>query len=174
MEFKLSSTYDQRAFTAMARALRKTIRQKRSRRSHVLGWIVIVLGTLLSFSSIRAASAVQFKDVVTWAALLVVLIALIAEDSLNGYLARKRVLPGMEAASTLFREDSYETTTNIGKTEWKYDKINLLAETPDYFVFIFSASHAQVYEKSHIEGGTADEFRQFMEEKTGMSFQPVK
>ena len=36
-----------------------------------------------------------------------------------------------------------------------------------YFVFIYSANHAQVYDKSNISGGTAEEFCTFIEEKTG-------
>ena len=48
MEFTFDTAYDQKTVTAMVRALRKTQRKKRSRRSHILGWAVIVLGTLLS------------------------------------------------------------------------------------------------------------------------------
>lgn len=39
MEFTFDTVYDQRAVTAMAHGLRKTIRKKHSRRSHIFaGW----------------------------------------------------------------------------------------------------------------------------------------
>lgn len=41
----------------------------------------------------------------------------------------------------------------------------MIAETKDYFVFIFSPSHAQVYDKSNLPGGTAEEFSSFIKEK---------
>lgn len=36
-EFTFETTYNQKAMTTMARALRKTVRKKHSRRSHIFG-----------------------------------------------------------------------------------------------------------------------------------------
>lgn len=47
MEFTTTTDYDMKTLTAMARALRKTVRKKRSRRTHIFGWIVVLLGTFL-------------------------------------------------------------------------------------------------------------------------------
>ena len=51
-------------------------------------------------------------------AVLVIMIALLFEDQLNGYLAGKRMLPGTKSAIT-----------------------------KDYFAFVFGQNHAQVFEK---------------------------
>lgn len=51
MEFTTTTDYDMKTLTAMARALRKTVRKKRSRRAHIFGWIVVLLGILPSPSS---------------------------------------------------------------------------------------------------------------------------
>ena len=48
MEFSFETVYDQKAVTAMAHGLRKTIRKKHSRRSHVFGWFVVALTLLLT------------------------------------------------------------------------------------------------------------------------------
>ena len=48
MEFKFKTAYNQEATTIMAKALRKTIRKRRSRRSHIFGVIVIVIALLFS------------------------------------------------------------------------------------------------------------------------------
>jgi hypothetical protein len=41
-------------------------------------------------------------------------------------------------------------------------------------VFIFSHSHAQLYDKSSLQGGTEERFRTFLEEVTGKKVRRVK
>ncbi len=167
MEFTFETIYNQKALTTMARALRKTVRKKKSRRSHICGWIVMVLSLLLTVSGFRDGIEISMKNIVTWLAMLCILAVLIWEDAINGYIAGKRMLKGTEKSVAVFQEEGYYSVTEIGKTEWYYDKILLFAETPGYFVFIFSPSHAQVYDKAGMTSGTAEEFREFMESKTG-------
>lgn len=170
MEFVFETDYDRKAMTAMAKGLRKTVRKKHSRRSHIFGWIVIALGLLLSWPS----GDVNRGDVVTWITIAVMLGALLFEDRLNGYFARKKMLPGTSHAKAIFTEDGYRSETQMGNTEWKYENITAMAETKDYFVFLFSKNHAQVYDKRTLTGGTADEFRAFMQEKTEKAIEIVK
>ena len=170
MEFVFETDYDRKAVTAMAKGLRKTVRKKHSRRSHIFGWIVIALGLLLSWPS----EEVKASDVLVWAAIAVMLGALLFEDRLNGYFARKKMLPGTSHAKAIFTEDGYRSETQMGNTEWKYENITAMAETKDYFVFLFSKNHAQVYDKRTLTGGTADEFRAFMQEKTEKAIEIVK
>lgn len=113
------------------------------------------------------------KTIVTWIASLIILIVLLFEDKINGYVARKRMLAGMDKATTVFNSESYISTTDIGTSEFHYDHINLFAETGDYFVFVFDKSHAQVYDKRTLSGGTVDEFRRFITEKTGKEIMSV-
>ena len=168
MEFTFETVYNQKAVTAMARTLRKTLRKKRSRRSHIFGWIILVIAVLLTLPLGDKEFAINFKTIITWIAALAILLALLFEDRMNGYVARKRMLAGMDRATTAFNDESYITTTSIGKTEFPYDRnIDLLAETKDYFVFVFDKSHAQVYDKHALAGGTLEEFRKFISEKTG-------
>lgn len=168
MEFTFETVYNQKAVTTMARTLRKTLRKKRSRRSHIFGWIVLVIAVILTLPLGEKEFAINFKTIITWIAASAILVALLFEDRMNGYIARKRMLAGMDRAATVFNDESYVTTTSIGKTEFPYDhNIDLLAETKDYFVFIFDKSHAQVYDKHALAGGTLEEFRKFISEKTG-------
>lgn len=167
MEFTFETVYNQKAVTTMARTLRKTLRKKRSRRSHIFGWIVLVIAVLLTLPLGDKEFVVNFKTIITWIAALAILVALLFEDRMNGYIARKRMLAGMDRTTTVFNDESYVTTTSIGKTEFPYDRnIDLLAETEDYFVFVFDKSHAQVYDKHALSGGTLEEFRKFISEKT--------
>jgi len=158
----------------MARALRKTIRAKHSRRSHLFGWAVILLGLWLSWPFGEGGAAISGRTVFTWAVLLLLLAALLWEDRLNGSLALKRALPGLTRAHTVFTPEDYRSATDVGSSEFPYSNILMMAETKDYFVLIFGKNHAQIYDKSSLSGGTAEEFRRFMEEKTGKVMQSLK
>lgn len=166
MEFVFETEYGQKATVTMARALRKTLRKKHSRRSHIFGWIVMVLAILLTLPTGDEAFTPDFRTVITYMLIVVLFIVLTFEDHFNGYLARKRILKGTEKSKTTFRDEGYYSETEMGNTEWQYGKVEVLAEAKDYFVFIFSPSHAQVYDKNHLTGGTAEEFRAFIQDKT--------
>ena len=170
MEFTFETEYNTKTMTEMARVLRKTVRKKHSRRSHIFGWLVIILGLeLMLFSENWGVSTV-----VTGLAVAAILVVLLFEDRLNGVVAKKRLLPGTERAVTVFSEDGYASETEAGRTQWKYENILFLAETANFFVFLFSPSHAQLYDKTHLQGGTPEDFRRFIEEKAQKQVVQVK
>lgn len=171
MEFVFETDYNQRAMTAMAKGLRKTVRKKHSRRSHIFGWIVIALALIMSWVSEGMAGT---GTLVTWAAAIVMLLTMIFEDWINGYVARKRMLPGTAHAKATFAADGYCSETAAGNTQWKYDNITAMAEMNRYFVFLFGNNHGQVYDKHSLTGGTVEEFRAFMESQTGKTMETVK
>ena len=170
MVFTFETRYDTKALSVMARALRKTVRKKRSRRSHILGWIVIVFARLLLLAD---GFALDASTIITSLAALALLLVFLFEDRLNGAVAKKRLLPGTEKAMTVFSEDKFVSTTDVGKTEWNYDKILAVAETAAFFVFIFSKNHGQVDDKGSLQGGTADDFRRFIEAAAGKPVQRI-
>ena len=173
MEFTLQTVYDQKACTAMAKAARKTVRKKRSRRTHVFGWIVILLALFLSLPFGNEDYTVKANTVFTWIVIAVMLAAMLFEDHLNGYITKKRLLPGAKNVTTVFTENSYTTTAPLATTEWQYENIAAITEVGTYLVFFFSTSHAQIYDLRAIEGGTAEELKAFLTQKTGKAIQPL-
>ena len=173
-EFTFETTYNQKAMNTMARALRKTVRKKHSRRSHIFGWIITVLAVLLVLPIGEREVVFNFRTVITWAVIVIIVATLLFEDWINGYIARKRMLPGTAFALCTFGEDDYVSETKAGKTESKYENIETIAETKDYFVFLFGKNHAQVYDKNSLQGGSIEEFRTFLVKKTEKEFWSVK
>ena len=92
---------------------------------------------------------INVRTAITSSAVLAILMSLLLEDRIWGY-GKKRLLPGTEKAVVVFTENGYSSTTYIGKSEWQYDKILLISETEELFVFIFSKCHAQLYDKRHL------------------------
>lgn len=164
-KFTFETDYDIDALSAMARALRKTIRKKQNRRTHIFGWTVAVLGILVT--------VMLGVNVVTLTAIIILVLFLLFEDRMNGYMAKKRVLPGAEHCSVRFYQDKFLSTTKIGRTEFRYDRIKYVTEDQRYFVFVFSDNHAQAYDKKRLTGGNVGEFRGFMEDRTGQKVIPV-
>ena len=163
--FSFKTKYDMNTFISMARALRMTVRKKHSKRSHILGLAVAFLGV---------ASIIMWgPKLLTIAAIAVILLALLFQDRLNAWFAMKRMLSGMERARSDFYEDRYVSATDIGTTEWHYDKIKAIAEDKVYFIFIFSESHTQAYDKRKMSGGTADAYRKFIVQKTNLNVQRI-
>jgi len=173
MNITFQTVYDQKALQTMARALRKTVRKRHSRRSHIFGWIVAVMGLVLSLLPGEDGFAITGKSVLTWLVVAVIVAALIWEDQINGYFAGKRALPGTKQTTSSFDEEGYTSVNTAGETRWKYENIQLVAETAEYFVFVLNVNHAQVYQKENMTGGTAEEFRAFLEEKLGKPVERV-
>ena len=173
MEFKFETSYSREAITIMAKAIRKTARKKRNRRSHFFGIIVIALALLLTLPLGNKEFVLDFKTIITWLVVAILVFTLIFEDKINGYIAKKRMLPGLNKATVTFHADGYHSETELGSSDFTYNTIILLAETAEYFVFVFSQNHAQIYDKKSITGGTVEEFREFIQQTTGKSIQNI-
>lgn len=169
MEFTCHTTYDQKALTAMARALRKTIRAKRNRRFRLYSWVIIGL--------ILVSLWLSWGTIWQTASCCVVIAGLLLvnwkEDTINGYFAKRSTLPGTDSADTEFYPDHYLVKTAAAESNWQYDKILALAETEEYFFFVMGRNHAMAIEKAALEGGSIPEFCCFIEEASGKKIQNI-
>ena len=87
---------------------------------------------------------------------------------------RKRLLPGTEHAVATFEEDGYVSATGVTESRFSYAQIVAVAETARYFVFALSSHHTQAYDKRNIRGGSVEDFRAFIAEKTGKLVEDIK
>lgn len=169
MEFTCHTTYDQTALTAMARAVRKTLRAKTNRRVRLYAWIII--GLLLV--SLWLSWGTLWQMVLSCLVIAALILIHWKEDALNGYFAKRKALPGTDTADTTFYPDHYLVRTAAAESKWCYDKILALAETQDYLVFVMGKDHALAMEKANLAGGSISEFRRFLEEKSGRKIQNI-
>ena len=171
MKFTVETTYDQKTMTALARVLRKTLRAKRNKRTHIFGWLLIIVTLLLMWAQDFILNA---QSVVTMVAMVVMAATLLWEDHINGYTARKRLLKGLDKSLTSFSEDGYESVTAVGKTQWTYNVVDRIVKHGEYVVFVFDKNHGQVYDLQNLSGGTVDEFQHFLTKKTGKNIEILK
>lgn len=169
MHFTCHTTYHQQTLTAMSRALRKTVRAERSRKAAVYSWVVIGLGLI----SLYLSWGTIWKTVLGCVVVAGLLLILWKEDAINGFFARRRALPGTDAADIIFYPEYYLVKTAAAESKWQYDKILALAETRGYVLFVLGQNHALAMEKAGLEGGSAQEFCHFLEERTGKKVQDI-
>lgn len=166
MNIQVKTLYSQPALTAMARGLRKTVRRKRSRRSHVLGFGLTALALLLgAVDLLTEPSWVGGVDLALAALLLAVLLT---EDWINGFLAGRKMMPGSRESETVFTDADYVTTVQTAQTRWTYEGVRAIAEGRDYLVLALGPRHAQVFDKRGIAGGEEEALCSLLREKTGL------
>ena len=154
MEIICSTTYDRRALSALARALRKTVRRTRSRLLRVWCWV----------------SWGEWGTVALNGAVAVLMLAvLLGEDAINAFFARRNALPGMEVCTVRFLEEHYETKIAGAATQWQYSKLLRLAENDRYLVLILGKNHGQLCDKEELTGAAPEELRAFLEQRTGLT-----
>ena len=170
MGIQFETDYNMATLTAMAKGLRKTVRKKRSRRVHIFAAAVLVLGILTILATVAGGEPFGASGIVTLLAILVSLF----EDRLNAWFAKKRLLPGTEHAVATFEEDGYVSATSAAESRFSYAQIMAVAETERYFVFALSSHHTQAYDKRRICGGSVEDFRALIAEKTGKPVEEIK
>nr|MBQ4318489.1 YcxB family protein [Clostridia bacterium] len=177
MRFVFTTTYDSKALTAMAKCIRKTTRKKRERRSHVIGCAIVVIALLRVIAAIAEGNVLTFPNILMLLAAAAIIVTFIFEDRFNAAISAKGMLKGSEKSVAVFDTevpDTFISETEVGKTEFPYCKLEAIAETEDCFVFALSDKYAQVYDKHGLDGGSADEFREFIAERTGKTVIKVK
>lgn len=174
MEFKFTTEYNQKTLTAMAKALRKTVRKKNSDRTRIFCLILAALSVYLTVRNMDASYSMNWSSILNWVVAAALVISVVFEDMINGYIAEKKRLPGNERAITTFDEENYVSQTPKSTTKWNYNRIKELVESQDYFVFILNEHNAQVFDKKHLTGGTVDEFRSFITTRTGKEMLVIK
>ena len=164
--FQIHSNYDHKALKTMSRVLRKTVRRKRSM---VIRAVVWLLAVLYAFLLVLLVLSGGFPNVLEILVELIFLAELLFEDDLNAWIAARNLLPGTKEADTRFGPSEYVVTTQATETRMRYENIGVVGETKDSFVFVIGKRHCQLFPKSGLQSGTPDEFRAFIEEKTGLT-----
>ena len=154
-----------------ARALRLTVRKERSERAHRFGKIALVIAFATMILMAGLGSWARAAMMLFLAVMMVVFLRW--DDSIDGYFAYRQMLAGTKTAQTVFAENELICITEAATTTFSYDKIERIAECEDYFIFVYDKSHAQLCEKRTISGATIEEFRAWIEQKTGKSVEMV-
>ena len=174
MTFEIRSDITNRSMTIASRAMRKVLRRKRSILWAIFGWTVFFINALLLIPFDGEPFTLDASTVISLLVEVMLLSVLLFQDRFNGMIARKNALAGTKEYHVAFGEDSYTVVTEVTTSTFRYELIDALAESQDYIILLMKKRYAQPLDKRTLTGGTVEEFKRFLDEKTGKTFRRVK
>ena len=169
MELTFEMNYNQKAMTAMARAIRTGLQEEQDRKSKIIGWGFVALTVLILLMS----ESFGWMQIVACVIIAGFAAYLIWQDQVNGWLAMKKLPEKMRTGTWLFREDGYFSDTEAGESDYSYENIFLIVESGDYMILVFHEGAAHIIDMSTIQGGTAADFRKLLRRQAKLTIQKV-
>lgn len=166
MEYSFETYFDHAALAAMSKALRKTMRKRKSIFMRVFALFFVAFAVYCSSPLAGREFSTSPSSLVSYLALFLLLTAVLFEDTINALAAQGKHIHKGDEVDAVFRDDAYEIRSDDGITFWQYHNILYLTETRYFFVFVFDQNHAQVFDKDSLTDATIEEFRVFIENKT--------
>ena len=160
--------------TVAARAMRRVLRRKRSILWAIFGWTVFFINALLLIPFDGEPFVLDVRTVTSMLVEVMLLSVLLFQDRLNGMIACKNTLAGTKEYRVVFGEESYTVVTEVATSTFRYELIDAMAESQDYIIFLMKKRYAQPLDKRTLTGGTVEEFKRFLDEKTGKTFRRLK
>ena len=174
MTLEIHSNITNRSMTVAARAMRRVLRRKRSIMWAIFGWSVFLFNALLLIPFDGEPFALDARKLISLLAEVILLSVLLFQDRFNGMIACKNTLAGTKDYHIAFGEESYTVVTEVTTSTFRYELIDAMAESQDYIIFLMKKRYAQPLDKRTLTGGTVEEFKRFLEKKTGKDFRHVK
>ena len=167
----IQTTLDQKAMIALARINRKTVRRGRSSPVRTFACAVAAVELGLAALFLWTGAGGWLVNVLMAA---IMLACVLGEDTVNGLMGLRQILPDSREVNVTFKDDHYVHRTKGAETWWNYRQIKAIGEDKDYFALVLDKNHGQIYAKEGFEWGTPDEFREFIQRRTGLRIRKVK
>ena len=174
MTFEIYSDITNRSMTIASRAMRKVLQRKSSILWAIFGWSVFFINALLLIPFDGESFALDASTMISLLVEVMLLPALLFQDRINGMIACKNTLAGTKDYHIVFGEESYTVIAEVTTSTFRYELIDAMAESQDYIIFLMKKRYAQPLDKRTLTGGTVEECKRFLEEKTGKTFRRVK
>ena len=174
MTFEIRSDITNRSMAIASRAMRRVLRRKRSIIWAIFGWSVFFINALLLIPFDGESFTLDASTMISLLVEVMLLSVLLFQDRFNGMIACKNTLAGTKDYHIAFGEESYTVVTEVTTSTFRYELIDALAESQDYIILLMKKRYAQPLDKRTLIGGTVEEFKRFLEEKTGKTFRRVK
>ena len=174
MTFEIRSDITNRSMAIASRAMRRVLRRKRSIIWAIFGWSVFFINALLLIPFDGESFTLDASTMISLLVEVMLLSVLLFQDRLNGMIACKNTLAGTKEYYVVFGEESYTVVTEVATSTFRYELIDAMAESQDYMILLMKKRYAQPLDKRTLTGGTVEECKRFLEEKTGKTFRRVK
>ena len=165
MEFVNQTVIGSKELAALSKGARKTMRRNRNRMVRTVAVLIIALNVFFAWISFRVGDSRWWLN---GALALFLLVIVVWEDRLNGRFRAKHILPDAREVTAAFGPEDYTHASKAAGSRFTYDQIQMICETPEYFLFYLDRNLGQIYRKEGFTKGTAMAFREFITRKTGL------
>ena len=171
MEFVNRTVIRNKELEALSRGTRKSVRKRRGIIVKIFAALVIGLNLLLAWASWRGEDRRWWLNV---AVAIILLVITLWEDLIYRKMTGRYVQPDAQEVTTVFGPDGFTQTSKAANGDFRYNQIQHVCETSQYFLFYLDHNLGQVYDKSGFTKGTPMAFREFITKKTGKLVQNIR
>ena len=171
MEFVNRTEIGSRELEALSKGSRKTMHKRRSILVQFLAIVIMALNLLFAWASWRVGDSRWWLNAAVAVFLLVITLR---EDWFNLKLSGRYVQPDAQEVTTSFDAEGFTQVSKAAEGRFRYDQIETVCETPNYFLFYLDHNLGQVYHKNGFTKGTAMAFREFIRRKTGLQIRNIR
>ena len=109
MEFTVKTHYNHRAFKAMFKAVRHTVRKEKNHKNHFASIILSICCILLPFVPKEGGFRFDIVTMISFTFVFLLMFMLLFEDDINSLMAKRYLHPAMENVTSVFTDDGYIT-----------------------------------------------------------------
>ena len=171
MEFVNQTVIGRKELAALSRGTRKVMHKRRSIVVQLLAVVIIALNLLFAWASWRVG---DIRWLLNGAVAVFLLVITLREDWFNLRLTGRYVLPDAQEVTTGFGDKGFTQTSKAAEGQFRYDQIENICETSDYFLLYLDHNLGQIYDKNGFTKGTAMGFREFISRKTGLQVRNIR
>ncbi|MBD5160465.1 MAG: YcxB family protein [Oscillibacter sp.] len=171
MEYVNRTVLGDQSLTALSRGNRKTMHKRRSIIVQLLAVLIIALNLLFAWAALRVGDGRWLLNGLVAVFLLVITLR---EDWFDLKLTGKYVMPDAQEVVTTFGPDGFTQVSKAAEGHFRYDQIENICETSEYFLFYLDHNLGQIYDKNGFTKGTAMGFREFITRKTGLLVRNIR
>lgn len=167
MEFVNETDYDWCALRALNRAAIRLNRRWRSlllRAMGVLCGLVLLRGAWASGGGAGLLYGLLGALMLVWALFL---------NGIRAWLVGRFMMKGAARHTARFTDEGYVIANQRGEQSFDYASVQALCEDGRYFFLMLSRQQGNLFDKEGFHTGTADQFRVFLERKTGQTMKKL-
>lgn len=171
MEFVNRTVIGAKELAALSRGTRKSMHKQRSIIVQILAVLIMALNLLFAWASWRVGDGRWWLNAAVAVFLLVITLR---EDWFNLKLTGSYVQPDAQEVTSSFGPEGFTQVSRAAEGQFRYDQIQAVCETAEYFLFYLDHNLGQIYDKNGFTKGTAMAFRMFICAKTGLQIRNIR
>ena len=94
-------------------------------------------------------------------------------NEIRAWLVGRFVMKGIARHTARFTDEGYVIANQRGEQSFDYSSVQALCEDGRYFFLMLSRQQGTLFDKQGFHTGTADQFRAFLERKTGQTMKKL-